>query len=215
MALDDTLAEVLASGAIKLIRAIYKQSTQPHLLRGRTSRPWARRADRRLPQAGRGGRLLRSNTRGIAAHIRLGDARSPGCDRRVPRQHAPLPKPPARRAYRGPRISALSRSGHGPTPRRRSLTRRSAVWATCTPRRWARRSRHKTIPKRPEGHEGVYNDRDYENRGGAAGDRRERRGDCARAALQGSRRRARSAAAKIIEIDGDGRAWRPLTCGRR
>ena len=62
------------------------------------------------------------------------------------------PKPSARRAYWRLFLGGdLSRSGHGPTPRRRSLTKRSVVWATCCSGMGTTAVRHKTIPKRPAG----------------------------------------------------------------
>ena len=69
MALDDTLAAALASGAIKLIRADFmKQSTQPHLLRRQDLEALER--DEQIAvflKPDEAVALLRSNNRGIAA----------------------------------------------------------------------------------------------------------------------------------------------------
>ena len=69
MALDDTLAAALTSGAIKLIRADFmKQSTQPHLLRRQDLEALER--DKQIAvflKPDEAVALLRSNTRGIAA----------------------------------------------------------------------------------------------------------------------------------------------------
>ena len=68
MALDDTLAAALASGAIKLIRADFmKQSTQPHLLRRQDLEALERDELAVFLKSDEAVALLRSNTRGIAA----------------------------------------------------------------------------------------------------------------------------------------------------
>ena len=102
MALDDTLAEVLASGAIKLIRADFmKQSTQPHLLRRQDLEALER--DKQIAvflKPDEAVALLRSNTRAIAA-LTYGWVTPDHPDEtdEYLAATAPLPKPPARRAY--------------------------------------------------------------------------------------------------------------------
>ncbi len=210
MALDDELAEVLASGAIKLIGADFmKQSTQPHLLRRQDLEALER--DEQIAvflEPDEAVALLRSNNRAIAAltygwvtpdHPDVTDeylanvrrflnhplgAHIGGCFW----DFGSLPQRPRTDAEKKLFNQALGCMGD---------VYASAMGTTVV--------RHRTIPKRPEGHEGVYNDRDYENRGwccletGVSGE--------AIAYAQyykGLDAVLKRLPPKIIEIDGDG-----------
>ena len=144
MALDDKLAAALTSGAIKLIRADFmKQSTQPHLLRRQDLEALER--DEQIAvflKPDEAVALLRSNTRAIAAltYGWVTPDHPDETDEYLANMRRFLNHP------LGAHIGGcfwdldLSRRSRGPTRRMQASTWRSVVWATCTRRRWARRS---------------------------------------------------------------------------
>ena len=210
MALDDNLAAALKSGAIKLVRADFiQQSSMPHLLRRQDLEALER--DRQIAvflKPDDAVDLLRSNSRAIAAlsygwvtpdHPDVTDEYLAAIRRFLDHplgahvvglfwDFGSLPQKPRSEAEKKIFDEALGCMGD---------VYASPLGTTVL--------RHRTIPKRPEGHEGVYNDRPYENRGWTCFES----GVSGEAIAQAQHFKGLDAVLKrlppkVIEIDGDG-----------